>query len=388
MSDVRVAIAGGGTGGHISPALAVAEALGAAHPSADVLFFGSAQGLEAGLGTTGRFETVLLDSPRSGGGVFRLPKAGLRLARAVRRAIVEFERFRPVAVVGTGGYASVAPALAAKTLGLPLIILEQNAIPGRANRLLARLADVTHTQFAESVPLLPQRSRVEVTGNPVRRCTLAAAVRRRHRRMDMPFTLLVMGGSQGAHSINVAVAEALPRLAATMNDMRVFHCAGSRDEDFARTRLLSSGLAGRVWAYNDRMDDLYTQADIAVCRAGATSMAERAACGLPSILVPYPFARDRHQDANAAVLARAGAAEVIADAALNGATLADRILSLVADPVKLAQMGAATRALATPCAGEAVVASIERLAGIPSGNARAGGAVVGRLAQTLRTRAA
>jgi UDP-N-acetylglucosamine--N-acetylmuramyl-(pentapeptide) pyrophosphoryl-undecaprenol N-acetylglucosamine transferase len=272
MSDLRVAIAGGGTGGHISPALAVAEEVSDRN-GADVLLFGSACGLEATLDNGCEFETVLLDTPRSGGGMMRLPVAGAKLLAAVGKAVATLKRFRPQVVVGTGGYASVAPGVAARMLGIPLLLLEQNVIPGRANRLLARIAREVHTQFSESVPYFPYGSHVIVTGNPVRRYIHGAAMRRRHRRTDAPFTLLVMGGSLGAHSINVALGQALPRLKEAMSDMRVLHCAGTRDETDARARLSASGLAGQVWGFHDSMWELYAESDIAVCRAGATSMA-------------------------------------------------------------------------------------------------------------------
>lgn len=363
MSDLRVVIAGGGTGGHISPAVAVAESLCDRNPSTDIMFMGSSKGIEARIAPSCDYETALLDVPRSGG-LKGLPVRTAKMALAVAKAASAIRRFKPHVVVGTGGFASVAPAVAAKSLRLPLIILEQNAVPGRANRLLSRIADEVHTQFPDSVDRFPHQARVRVTGNPVRKTVFAAAMRRRHRAPDAPFTLLVMGGSQGAHSINQALGDALPRLAAAMSDMRVLHCAGVDDEEYARARLFSSGLAGRVWGFNDQLYDLYANADLAVCRAGATSLAERAVCGLPAILIPYPFASDRHQHANARVVKAAGAARVIEDSALNGATLAEEILSLVADPARLENMGAAMQDMAQPDAGPLVVDAVERLAGI------------------------
>ncbi len=267
------------------------------------------------------------------------------------------------AVVGAGGYASVAPALAAKALGIPVVLLEQNVIPGRANRLLSRVADEVHTQFAESVARFPERARVRVTGNPVRTGILAAAARRRLRPMDGPFTLLVMGGSQGARSINHALWDALPRLGASIPTMRVYHCAGQQNEERAKARLFSSGLAGRTWGFCNIIHELYAEADLVVSRAGATSLAERAAFGLPSILVPYPHARDGHQDANARVLERQGACTVVGDSELCGESLAEAVLDLAFDPVTRVRMGAATLASAMPDAASVVARGVEALAG-------------------------
>ncbi len=361
---LRVAIAGGGTGGHVFPALAVAEAVKTRNPDARVLYMGSTRGMEAGSIVGDGLERVLLRSPRWTGGALALPFLGMRVSRAVREAYTALKGFAPHAVVGAGGYASVAPALAAKALGVPVVILEQNVIPGRANRLLSRVADEVHTQFAESVARFPQRARVRVTGNPVRADVIAAATRRRFRQTEAPFTLLVMGGSQGARSINHALWGALSRLGAAMPTMRVYHCAGERDEDRARVRLFASGLSGRTWGFCNVIHELYVEADLAVSRAGATSLAERAAFGLPSILVPYPHARDNHQDANARVLERLGACEVVRDSELDGNRFADAVLDLAFDPVRRTQMGAATKSSAVAEAASVVARRVEMLAGI------------------------
>jgi UDP-N-acetylglucosamine--N-acetylmuramyl-(pentapeptide) pyrophosphoryl-undecaprenol N-acetylglucosamine transferase len=364
--DLRVAIAGGGTGGHAFPALAVAEAVTRLRPSARVLFVGSKGTNGHATGRTepdNGIETLLLSAPRPKRTLTGLPLFGARLAGAVAEATRALARFRPHVVVGAGGYASVAPAVAAKLVGAKLVLLEQNAIPGRANRLLARLADEVHTQFTESVRRFPARTRVRVTGNPVREKVLVTARRRRSRKADGPFTLLVMGGSQGARSVNEALWEALPRLGAAMPRMRVYHCAGWRDEDRARARLFASGLSGRSWGFCNVMHELYACADLAVARAGATSIAELAAAGLPAVLVPYPHATDRHQDANAEVLAAAGACEVVSDAALDGKTLAEAVLGIARDPVRRARMARSCLDFATPGAAAAVARRIEALAG-------------------------
>ncbi|MHC5055247.1 MAG: undecaprenyldiphospho-muramoylpentapeptide beta-N-acetylglucosaminyltransferase [Planctomycetota bacterium] len=360
---LRVAIAGGGTGGHVFPALAVAEAVKARSPRARVLLMGSTRGIEAGSVVKNGFESVLLESPRWTGGAWGLPFLGARVASAVREAHRVLKEFAPHAVVGAGGYASVAPALAAKALRLPVVILEQNVIPGRANRLLSRVVDEVHTQFAESVARFPQRARVRVTGNPVRADVRGGAARRHLRPMDGPFTLLVMGGSQGAQSINRGLWGALPRLGAAVPTMRIYHCAGARDEEEAKARLFAAGLAGRAWGFCNVIQELYAEADLVVSRAGATSLAERAAFGLPSILVPYPHARDGHQDANARVLEHLGACRVVRDSELDGERFAEAVLDLAFDPVRRARMAAATLAADSADAASVVARRVEALAG-------------------------
>lgn len=360
---LRAAIAGGGTGGHVFPALAVAEALKSRRPSARILLIGSARGLEGRLDLWSGYETVMIDAPRPSRNPALLPAFGARFAAAFARSYGTLSRFRPHVVIGTGGYASVTPVLAAKALGRPVILLEQNAIPGRANRLLARLADEVHTQFEDSVGYLPAAARVRVTGNPVRDKVLEAARRRLRRPADGRFTLFVMGGSQGASSLNRALASALPRLAAACPEMRVFHSAGSRDVQQARARLFASGLKGRAWEFCRIPEELYATADLAVFRAGATGIAELAACGLPAILVPYPHAKDDHQRANARVLERLGACDVLEDGDMDGQTLAECILALARDPVRRARMSAAMRAFGRPDAARAVARRAEALAG-------------------------
>ena len=357
---VRVAIAGGGTGGHTAPAVALAEALRRLSPPAEVLMFSGSREADARLPREAGLDSVLLDAPRMASGL-GLPIFGARFAGAVTEARRELVRFGADVVVGTGGYASAPPALAARLLGMPVVLLEQNAVPGRANRLLARFAAEVHTQFEESRSAFPPSARVLATGNPVRASVLDAA-RRRARRNDGRFTLLVIGGSQGSRSVNNALADALDRFAAAMPQMCVLHCSGPRDKDAARARFLSSGLAGKVWGFCPTMDELYARADLAVSRAGATTISELAACGVPAILVPYPHASDDHQSANARVLERAGACEIVRDSELNGRSVARRVLDLAGDPVRRARLSAAIRAFARPRAAEAIARRVQAVA--------------------------
>jgi UDP-N-acetylglucosamine--N-acetylmuramyl-(pentapeptide) pyrophosphoryl-undecaprenol N-acetylglucosamine transferase len=367
--SLRVAIAGGGTGGHLFPALAVAEELLERDPKTRIMLFGSTRGIERSLDVDGGIETVLLKCPRSGGSIFRLPFDAVRFVLTMRKARKIIGDFRPHVVVGTGGHASVAPALAADAVDAPLMLLEQNTTPGQANLFLSRYADEVHVQFAESADGFPDgrfAAPVHVTGNPVRRSVIEAARNRRPRRRkkkSRPFTLLVMGGSQGARSLNEALWQALPRLGAAKPDMRVFHCAGERDAERAQARLYAAGVAGRAWGFCRVMNELYAEADLAISRAGATAIAELAACGVPAIFVPYPHAAHDHQTANAAVLKRVGACAVVEDGALDGPTLAGKVLNLARDRDRLRRMSGAMRSFARPKAAEVIADRIEVLAG-------------------------
>ncbi len=361
---LRVAVAGGGTGGHVFPALAVAEAIRERHPDSRVLFLGAKGRIDESILAGRDLDSLLLNCPRPELGVVKLPAFCAQFGAAVAKAMRALARFRPHVVIGAGGYASAPAAIAAKAVGAKLVILEQNAIPGRANRLLARIANEVHTQFTESAPRFPAGTRVRVTGNPVRPQLLDVAERRmRRRRSQEPFTLLVMGGSQGARSLNAALWDALPRLGAAMPRMRVYHCAGRADEDRARARLFASGLSGRSWGFCRNMHDLYTCAALVLARAGATSIAELSAAGLPSILIPYPHARDDHQTANARVLAARGACEVVADNELNGRTLAEAVLGLARNNLARERMAHAAAEFARPAAAERVAMRVEALAG-------------------------
>ena len=368
---MNIAIACGGTGGHLFPGLAVAEALRARGHG--VLLFISEKEIDAlavrdheGKGEL-RFErlpSVGLGRVLSLGTV-RFVRGALRSVTACRRIFAEF---RPDAVLGMGGFTSTAPLLAARLAKVPTFIHESNAIPGKANRLNARLARVVLLGFAECAARFPRGTRCETTGTPVRsslrenvpdrRAALAAFGFDPSRDFVVKRTLLVMGGSQGARGVNRAVTTALP--AWRELPLRVIHLTGKDGEAEVRAAYENAGVPAHVAAFSHDMGAAYAAADVAVARSGAASLTELAHFGLPSVLVPYPFAAEDHQTANARLFTRPGAAVMLREDEHTGASLARILPELLLHPDKLHDMTVAARALAPGDAAARVADAIEK----------------------------
>jgi UDP-N-acetylglucosamine--N-acetylmuramyl-(pentapeptide) pyrophosphoryl-undecaprenol N-acetylglucosamine transferase len=365
---VRVVIAGGGTAGHISPSIAVAHRLRAGGDSVE--FVGSPTGQEASLVPAAGFRFH---------GVRTAPfrrEISIRAAAAPLVAVGSVVAARPIvrgasAVLGMGGYASIAPVLAARSMRVPTVVHEQNAVPGLANRVLARIATATALTFESSRARLPASVRTELTGLPLRpeiaavlsdREALAEEARRSLDLRRRGTTVLVTGGSQGALHLDRTIAAAIPLLGGRA-DLQLLVLAGAMKETVvADAAGLEMDLAVRVLPYLDRMELALAVADIAVARAGANTVHELAACAIPSILVPYPHATDDHQRANARELEDAGAAELLLDEDLTARGLADRIAALVDDAGRRETMKAAAGAWATPDADERVAALVRSVA--------------------------
>ena len=342
-------VAGGGTGGHLFPGLAVAEAIAAAG-NASVLFVGSAYGLEATAVPRTRFPFRALALRGVRGRGVRGALAFLsHLPITLLQSWRILSSFRPTLVLGLGGYGSVPVAVAAWLRRVPVVLLEQNAHPGLANRVLAHLACKVCTTFEASANFFPAGKAVH-TGNPVR---LLAPV---PRQASDRFTILAFGGSQGAHALNCALVDAAAILRHAAPTVHLIHQTGTADAAWVRERYAALGADAEVLEFIHDMGDAYGRADLVICRAGATTLAELTALGKPSILVPYPFAADDHQRKNAEVLREHGAAELILNAELTGESLAARVLELRRERSRLQAMGAAARALALPDATARVVA--------------------------------
>ncbi len=352
MSHARldVLIAGGGTGGHVFPALALGTAL--VERGLDVAFAGSPSGLEARLvPAAGRTLYLLPGRQVRGGGLRAVVLGAGALARGLGSALRLLARLRPRLVVGVGGYASVTSVLAARSRRVPVVLLEQNAIPGAANRNLGPVAARVCVGFAEAASFFP-RGRAIHTGNPVRPEVLAAPPAPAQRRQGLG--LLIFGGSQGAHHLNEASVAALEALGAAARSLRVRHQTGTADQARVAEAYRRLGVEARVDAFVDDMGGAYREADVVVSRAGAMSCAEITAMELPAILVPYPHAADDHQRRNAEILAAAGGARMILDHELDGRRLADALATLLAEPGARAEMAARSRALGRPHAAEHV----------------------------------
>jgi UDP-N-acetylglucosamine--N-acetylmuramyl-(pentapeptide) pyrophosphoryl-undecaprenol N-acetylglucosamine transferase len=357
MKPMAVVIAGGGTGGHLYPGIAVARELLRRLPDTVVTFAGTARGIEARVVPKEGFP---LDVIRSAGlkgmspgalinGLGLLPLGGVDAWRIISRR-------RPDLVIGVGGYSSGPVVLAAAARGVPTMVLEQNAVPGMTNRLLARVVKAAAVTFESTVSFFGGRG--FVSGNPVRPEFLASGAgseQTDETGAAGPPRVLIFGGSQGAHAINMAMVEAAPRLAARRGGLAITHQTGPRDLERVRDGYRSGGLDARVEPFLYEMDREMKAADLIVSRAGATTIAELTAAGKAAVLVPLPTAADDHQRKNAEVLARAGAAEMIEQKSLTGAHLAERILALLDDPGRRRAMADAARRLARPDAARVIV---------------------------------
>lgn len=353
-----VLIASGASGGHLFPAIAVADALRESGAFDVTMVLGGSKfsSVVAGAGLPYRRLPAAAFNDR---GPLRLMLAVMKLLGGVVTAFRMMLRERPALVFGTGGYATVALMIAAKVLHVPTMVHEQNVLPGRANRLLARFADVVLLTFEESRAYFPPvRGRVVVTGTPVRKQILAA-VENRPPRKSNAFTIFVTGGSQGARILNTVVPEMLGMMEmAERKEVYVIHQA--RPDDAARVQAAyeALGLAGfEVSAFFTDMAAQYAAADVLIGRSGVSTILESALFGLPAIYVPLNLA-DGHQKYNAAVAEQAGAAVVIGQAYFTPANLLVHIMALKQDKARLEAMGAAARKMAVPDATERVVAVI------------------------------
>jgi UDP-N-acetylglucosamine--N-acetylmuramyl-(pentapeptide) pyrophosphoryl-undecaprenol N-acetylglucosamine transferase len=367
---LRVVIGGGGTGGHLYPGIAIAREILARRPDAAITFAGTARGIETRVVPREGFQLDLLRiaglkgrSPLSAiAGIARLP---LSFADAWRI----LSRRTPHVVIGVGGYASGPVVMLAALRGIPTLIAEQNAVPGLTNRILSRVVSAAAVTFDSTLSFFGRRG--FVAGNPVRPEFLVelppeggshtgGVDGRSHQRESA--RVLIFGGSQGAHAINVAMVEAAPRLAAA-GGLDITHQTGERDVELVRRAYLDAGLEARVEPFLYAMDREMKRADLVVSRAGATTIAELTTAGRPSILVPLPTAADDHQKKNAEVLARAGAAELIEQKDLTGAFIAERLLALVNDTARRESMAANAKRLGRPDAAKVIVDRVLELAG-------------------------
>ena len=367
---MRVVIGTGGTAGHIFPALVLAAHLRES-AGADVRFIGRSVGQEAAMVPAAGFPLDGVDALPFQRSVslraFRAPIAAIRAAQQARPLI----RSADVAVA-MGGYVSVPVILAARRERASLVVHEQNAIPGLANRMAARWAAAVALGFADAARHLPRRSRSVVTGNPIRPSLLRAAAERAalaeeaRRTLGLEAgrrTVLIFGGSQGALRLNRAAVDAA-HLLRDRGDLQLLILTGARDHDEVRQRLPNEGaLVVRAPEYLDRIEMAYALADLAVTRAGAMTIAELTACGIPSVLVPYPYATAGHQEANARAVERAGGALVMLDDQIDGRSMAGQVTGLLGSADRLRAMTRAARSFGRPDATEAlasVVLSVAR----------------------------
>jgi len=353
---IRVVIAGGGTGGHLFPGIAVAEEVVGRNPHSQVLFIGTGRDFETSVLTANGFKHVAIRvQGLKGRGLWNQFKTLMILPFSLIASARILNDFKPDLVMGVGGYSAGPVVAAARMSGIRTAIQEQNILPGITNRMLSRFADRLYLSFKETKGMASIPKAV-VTGNPVRRefLDLAASKGGEQSKRDKRFTVLIAGGSQGAHAINMAILDSLGHLAQSKR-FSFIHQTGAMDEDQVRKAYAGSRIDHTVKAFFNDMVRQYQKADLVICRAGATSVAELTVLGKPVIFVPYPFAADDHQRLNAESLVKAGASELIVQEDLTGKLLAQRIEHYADTPAELLHMAAQAGKLGRPHAARAIV---------------------------------
>jgi UDP-N-acetylglucosamine--N-acetylmuramyl-(pentapeptide) pyrophosphoryl-undecaprenol N-acetylglucosamine transferase len=359
---LSIVIAGGGTGGHLYPGIAVARELLARVPDAKVTFVGTAAGIEARVIPREGFPLEVIRSAGIKGkspaallrGLALLPLSALDAALAIGKA-------RPRVVIGVGGYSSGPVVMLAAIRGIPTLLMEQNAIPGATNRALARFVKAAAVTYEQSVSFFGRKA--FVAGNPVRpEFFETQGAYDAHSQPPGAARILVFGGSQGAHAINMAMVEAAARLAAATPRLAITHQTGERDLEMVRDGYGRAGMQARVEPFLFAMDREMKSADLVICRAGATTLAELTAAGRPSILIPLPTATDDHQRRNAEALVAQGAARMIQQRDLTGDRLAAEVVALAGDEAARREIGERARGMARPDAARVIVDRVLELA--------------------------
>jgi UDP-N-acetylglucosamine--N-acetylmuramyl-(pentapeptide) pyrophosphoryl-undecaprenol N-acetylglucosamine transferase len=347
---MRLLVAGGGTGGHLFPGLALGEEVKTRHPRNDVLFVGSARGIEAREVPKAGYPLRIIDvGPLKRQGFFGLIKGLFRLPRSLFQSIRIIQQFDPDVVVGVGGYSSGPVVFAAWLMGIATAIQEQNALPGFTNRTLGKIVRAVFTAFPEAAAGFPAKT-THLLGNPIRRAFLDNYLHTKA--PGERLSIFITGGSQGAHMLNLRMVEALELLAPQIGSkLHVLHQTGVKDQPEIASRyekLKAFGVEATAVAFIDDMPRAYAEADLLVCRAGATTIAELTVCKKPALLVPFPFAADDHQTVNARSMVQAGAAQLLPEKELTGQKLADQLRGLEADRSQLTKMSRASGVLGRP----------------------------------------
>ncbi len=361
---LRVAIAGGGTGGHLFPGIALAEEI--REQGGEVLFVGTERGIESRVVPEQGYELATIDAIGiKGRGVLGLIRGLARLPGAWWQSRAILKRFRPDVVVGVGGYASGPLIATGVMMGIPGGIMEQNSIPGITNRILGRVVRRVFCTFEDPQGFFPAKKRV-LTGNPIRRQLLASLQGERADLETRAPRLFVFGGSQGARAINRTFLAALPELLVALPELEIWHQTGKADLEEVRAAYKVLGLAEpkvRVMAFIKDMAEPYRWCDLVLCRAGATSLAELAAVGRPAVLVPFPYATDNHQEFNAQTLVDAGAATLMRESEWSPDLLVSQLAELLADRDRLQQMSRSMVAAARPDAAGHIYSELLDLVG-------------------------
>ena len=354
---MKIVVAGGGTGGHIFPGIALAEAFEKQDPKTQILFVGTRNEFEVSiLARRGLRHMSIAAAGLKGRSLWQQVQAVFRVPKGFFQALAIIWRFKPDIVIGVGGYASGPVALAAKLMRKKVVIHEQNVIPGFTNRLLGRISDRVFLSFPDKFTVF-DKAKTLLTGNPVRQEILTA---RREESSPETFNLLIVGGSQGAHAVNRAMIEALDHI---NNPERIVftHQTGANDLEWVENAYSRHAMRADVRPFFEDMATAYKNADLVICRAGATTVAELTSLGKAAIYIPFPFAANNHQELNARYVTQVSGGEMLLEENLNGITLADRVNRYVSRPTDLEIMSAKAKALGKPQAAEFIVDECKRL---------------------------
>jgi UDP-N-acetylglucosamine--N-acetylmuramyl-(pentapeptide) pyrophosphoryl-undecaprenol N-acetylglucosamine transferase len=358
---LHIAIAGGGTGGHLFPGIAVAEALKAIDPANKILFLGTDRPLEKKIMSQTSFRHAVIPAGGLKGLTLKTKMQSLmQIPKGVIKAIRIYNEFAPHIVLGVGGYVSAPCILAANLMGIPVVIQEQNSIPGLTNRILAKTADCIFASFPQTVKWFMAKKTL-YTGNPVRKNIVAASKKLKKNSNDS-FTVFIVGGSQGASPINKAIVESLEYL--KNNNVTFIHQSGSDDETMLINAYKQQNIQADVRAFFYDMITPYQKADLIICRAGATTVAELSILGKPAIFIPFPHAADDHQVKNAQAVVDSGGAEMIIEDQLSGYLIADRIRFFSNNKGALETMHHKSLAFARPDAADQIAMNCYELSTI------------------------
>ena len=345
--ELRIVIAGGGTGGHLFPGIAVAEEFQARNERTSILFVGTGRHFEVSvLSEAGFAHRRITAEGLKGRGIKNQLVAILKIPIGVVESVLILKSFKPHLVIGVGGYSAGPMVIGARLLGIKIVLQEQNILPGITNRMLSRFADRIYVSFPET-KFNAAEEKTCFTGNPVRKEIVQSLKQQKNAGMstsekEKKFSILILGGSQGAHRINMKVLESLKYIE-TKEKMIFVHQTGVQDEAPVKQRYDELGIKSDTRAFFKDMDQQYQNADLIICRAGATTVAEITALGKGVIFIPFPYAADNHQVLNAQSLVNAGAAEMIEEKDLSGEFLARRINHYSRQPEALKQMGGRCR---------------------------------------------
>jgi UDP-N-acetylglucosamine--N-acetylmuramyl-(pentapeptide) pyrophosphoryl-undecaprenol N-acetylglucosamine transferase len=353
---MKLVLAGGGTGGHLFPALAIAEALKSEDPSSEVLFVGTKRGIEARLIPQTIFPIKFVSARgMMRTGIFNFFRAGLEIPIGIIQSFKIISDFKPDFVLGVGGYASAPTLAAALILNIKTGVQEQNSIMGAANRMLAKFVDKIFISWENTKPSTPSE-RTFLVGNPVRQ-TLLEDPESIPGNSDK-FKILIFGGSRGANSLNLGIIEHLSQLKPKKDQIRIVHQTGSELFEKVREAYQEAGIEAEVKDFITNMGSYYSWADLVICRAGASSLAEITAVGKPAIVVPFPFAAEDHQAKNAEWLESRNAVKTVRDADLKEGALITKIIELMESPSSLESMAKNARILGKPNAARSIVIEI------------------------------